>query len=174
MGRPPKVLTQEEIDDKKQRYWGAARNDARRAKYARDKSFREGERARMRVHSRESRDVYDPRTRIPELASLAVQRDVFADNGEVATMACFTTEEVADLLERKTQALYRWRSSGKFPHGRFNTKVGITGTVKQVYTVAETEAILNVFGAHFVETPYYHEAHEETRSRLFAAIDAAR
>lgn len=172
MGRPRKVLTPAEREARKKKWWGDDFNQKRREKYASNKEFREGEKRRMRVRSREGGPDYDPRTRLGELDSLATSRDVFDDTGEQITTPCFTTEEVADLLGRQTQALYRWRSAGKFPHGVWRTKAE-TGNFKQVYTVSETKAILKVFGEHFAETPYYHESHKVTRDRLFAEVEAA-
>jgi hypothetical protein len=169
MGRPRKVFTTQELEERKKRWWGDKHNARRREKYAKDKEFRQGEINRMRVRNRQGADYADPREHLADLEAKASTRPIFDGTMATTTKPCFTTEELAELLGRQTQALYRWRASGKFPHGRFKTKIG--AATKQVYTLAEARAVIEVLGAHFAATPYYHPSHTETRDRLFAAVE---
>lgn len=175
MGRPKKVLTEAEKEAQKARWFGSERNERRRQKYLEDKDFREKEKARARVVSREPGppSADNPLTNITRLSSFGTMREVVTPAGETRSMVCMTTQELAKVLFRTVHILYRWRQQGKWPKSVLVTKVeGGTGT--DVYSVPEVKAMVRVIGEHLTKTPYFHNTHTDTAKALSEAAEAVR
>jgi hypothetical protein len=110
-----------------------------------------------------------------DIVKYGEMREVIFPDGSTKRMKSFLTEELADLIGRNTQVLYRWRSDFKWPETVFKVKHGPKSIELGVYVKDEVKALVEVFGAHQKETPYYHgKAHSATREKLFAAIAEVR
>lgn len=118
----------------------------------------------------------DCRKNLSKLASFGEKRTVIDAKGvEHKNVLCFVTEELANIIGRNTQVLYRWRTDEKWPETILTTKYGPQQVHVGVYTEAEVRAMVEVFGEHQTRTPYYHgTSHAETREKLFDAIAAVR
>lgn len=175
MGRPKKVLSEAEKEAQKQRWFGEARNERRRQKYAEDKAFREREKARARVVNREPSPPSpdNPIRNISRLSSFGAVREVVTPSGDVRKIVCLTTQELAKVLFRTAHILYRWRQQGKWPKPVLVTKVE-SGTGTDVYSLPEVREMVRVIGDHLTKTPYFHNTHVETAKALHEAAEAVR
>jgi len=176
MGRPRKVLSQDEIEARKQRWFGQERNARRRQKYAEDKGFRERERSRVLVANRNPEavpDRPDPKEVLANVRARAVRRDVIFPDGTTRKRMVLTTEELAEAIGRKVHILYRWRQVGKWPHGILHIR-SRTGNPKQVYSLEEARAMVGVLTTQLGGALYYHSSRQEVRNMLFAAVAEVR
>lgn len=139
------------------------RNARRRERYATDPAYRE----RILNYERQKRhtEPFDCRTNLETLASFGVVRPV--DGG--AEGLTFTIEEAAKVLGRTPKSLYKYFSKNLFPRPPHTVK-GPSGLDQEAYTEKEMVRLINVFGQHQSETPYYGVYHEETKKALFDAL----
>jgi hypothetical protein len=175
MGRRKVELTQEQIEERRKRYWGPERNAKRRAQYHADDALKQRIIQTVRAgHRKRQEDAGVPvrnddcRERISQLAKIACTRSV--DLGETwVRMPCLTIEELGRAIGRNTQVLYRWINADMFP-GPALPALNEHNRTQVVYSVGEVTALLEVFGAHQERSQYYKEKHTETRRALFDAV----
>lgn len=177
MGRKKIELTSEQIQERKQRWWGPERNARRRARYQQDCLFRERTIQTVRGSYRRQKEEHgvtvrqnDCRANLARLHEIGQLRTCSTSSDKVLT---FTIDEIAIALFRNTQVLYRWISSGMVPAPAAEALNG-RNRWQTIYTQAEARALLETFGDHQARSQYYRTFHTETRNRLFAAVEAAR
>lgn len=168
-------------EDKKEKYWGEARNERRRARYAEDAEYRRDvlQRARAtqfnmrREQGMDVREGENCRDNLPRLASVE-KRDLMLD-GEVfkTGVRAVTAEGLAELLNRDPQVLYRWMGKDMLPRPVFES-LNDRNRRQAVYTTEEARAIMEVFGAHQETSLYFRTSHTDTISRIHAAVAAVR
>lgn len=181
MGRKKLELTAAEIEERKQRFWGAARNSRRRARYHSDEEYRQAaiQSVRDAYRSRlggDGKDVCndDCRTRLASVPDHGSEMLVVCPGRTPFTILAFTVTDLAALLQRNVQVLYRWMKAGIFPYPTLHVVANTPGPVQRVYCREEIEAIMHVFGAHQQLSQYYRNAHTETREGLFQAVKNVR
>lgn len=171
MGRLKKVLSEAEKAERKERWFGTNRNARRRAKYQEDGDFREKEKERARVVSREpgATAANNPLTNVSRIGSFGEKRTVVMPGGRVEEMVCLTTNELGPVLFKSVHILYRWRQAGKLPKPVLATKAGV-----DVYSVQEVRQIVRILGEHLTKTPYFHNSHTKTAKDIQTAVDGIR
>ncbi|AHC30484.1 hypothetical protein CC53_gp067 [Rhizobium phage vB_RleS_L338C] len=143
------------------------RNARRRARYAEDPAYRQSIIERER--SKRTTVVTDCRENLAHLETFGHVREYHKPNGVVDTGLTFTIEEAASAMGRTPKSLYKYYSKDMFPRPVYTVK-GPTGLVQEAYTETQMRALINVFGAHLAETPYYGVYHKQTRAALFGCI----
>lgn len=179
MGRHKKSLSPEEIMERKLRWWGPDRNARRREKYQQDKEYRQRTIRQVRDSYRKNRTAEGSAVRsdsceenISKLAEIGEVRDVvIADQSR--RMLTFTVEQAAVAFGRNQQVLYRWFKSGLLPHPIIAVR-NRRNRLQWVYVEAEMREMLVVFSAHQKLSQYYRSYHAETRSSIFAKVEAVR
>lgn len=148
------------------------RNTRRRERYASDPAYRE--RILQTERSKRSTEPFDCRSNLKTLSEIGAFRayDENVVNGEVKGKAgiTFTIDEAAKALGRTPKSLYKYFSKSLFPRPPHKVK-GPSGLEQEAYTEAEMIRLINVFGAHQAETPYYGVYHTATTQALFEALD---
>lgn len=180
MGRKRKILTPEEQEERKQRWWGADRNARRRERYQQDKQYREKTIQQVREGYRRNRaeDGLDVREddcieSLPKLPQIGQIREVRITDEQTVRLLTFTVDEVAVALTRNQQVLYRWIKADLLPPPAFEAR-NFRNRWQAVYTVPEVRAMIEVFSEHQKLSQYYRSYHEETRAKFFSAVLAAR
>lgn len=171
MGRKKKMLTPEQIDERKKKWWGEERNARRRERYRSDPAYRQKaiQQSRKKFEDRDVNEDAQHLTQVRDkIASYGQVREVSLPDGTVRQMLVLTSDELATVLGRTPNMLFRWRSSGKVPYGILQTRVGKTNA--QAYSVPEVAAMVDVLKDHFTERYYYHDSHTETIQRLFTQV----
>lgn len=167
-------------DDKKAKYWGEARNERRRERYAADPSYRENvlQRARQtqfdtrRAQGKDVREGENCRENMSQLGSFS-KRAVYVGETEVFMDKVVTAEDLAALLERDPQVLYRWMGKDMLPRPVFeayndrNRKQG-------VYLNDEARAIMTHFSKHQETSLYFKTSHTDTINNIKSAVEAVR
>jgi hypothetical protein len=180
MGRRKQVLTPSEIEERKKRWWGDARNARRRARYKSNKDYREQAIAQVRESYRQGRlrdglsvRQDDCRENIPLLTKIGQDRPARVDGEVLSRHLTFTIDELAVALGRNTQVVYRWVSSGLMPGPVFEAR-NSRDRWQHVYVEGEVRALLEVIGAHQATSQYYRARHSETRDRVMQSMRAVR
>jgi hypothetical protein len=180
LGRKKLVLTEAQIEERKQRYWGPTRNAERRKRYATDSAYRETVQAQVKESYRKARveaglpvRTEDCRENIDLLDTIGDERPVVLKDGGEVGMLTLTTKELATALDRNQQVLYRWYSADLLPRPAVAVKTP-TNFNQPMYTGAEAEAMMQVFGRHQEDSQYYRKHHTETRKALFDAVEKVR
>lgn len=109
---------------------------------------------------------------LPHLSTIAKVRKVDI-NGVACEALTLSVEEMATVLMRNTQALYRWIKLDMFPEPVFKALNSLK-RIQSVYLLSEAVALINVIGEHQSHAQYYREIHTETRNSVFAAIRSIR
>ncbi|QIG76120.1 hypothetical protein EVC24_099 [Rhizobium phage RHph_I4] len=143
------------------------RNARRRARYAEDAAYRQSIIERERA--KRTKSVPDCRENLGRLGEIGNVREYTKPNGVVDTGLTFTIEEAATALNRTPKSLYKYYKQDVFPRPIYTVK-GPTGLVQEAYTEQQMRALINTFGAHLAETPYYGVYHKATRAALFACL----
>jgi len=180
MGRNKKVLTPEEIADRKTRWWGEERNARRRERYQKDESYRQqtiqAVRSRYRV-VREERGVEvrddDAAENLAKLRIIGQVRDVSVGEDRSVRMLTFTMDELARAVDRNPQVIYRWRGGDLIPAPIFTGR-NMRNRWQPIYVVQEVRAMVAVFSQHQKQSQYYRLVHTSTRERMFEAVRLAR
>jgi hypothetical protein len=179
MGRRKKILTPEEILERKLRWWGPDRNARRRERYQQDNEYRQQSIKQVRDHYRQSRtaaglDVRsdDCEENISKLAEIGAVRDII-NACQSRTLLTFTIEEAAIAFGRNQQVMYRWLKSGLLPPPVLTARNN-RNRLQSVYVECELREMLDVFSAHQKLSQYYRSYHVETQNSMFAKVDAAR
>ncbi|QSY98686.1 hypothetical protein J2J97_31950 (plasmid) [Rhizobium bangladeshense] len=156
--------------ERKEKYWGEAHNAARREAYQSDPELAETIRQRRRESYRRNKSV-EPATlksclgNVAKVASsgalLAVR---YKDGKDLVIGRVFTQTDVAKLLDRQPQVIYRWHQRGIFPSPSLVDDKGNT-----YYADAEVTAFVTIIGQHQQTTPHYRADHDAVREALFAA-----
>ncbi len=176
MGRRRNPPTEEQIA--KRRAWHDERNRRRRERYAQDAEYRQSVREQVRRSyrvntDRRIREEPSCLTVLPELHTYGDRRSVVFPDGREDELHTFTTDELADVIGRNVQVLYRWRQDGRWPFPTLLCR-DVTRIPVFVYSLEEVRAIIEIFGRHQERTPYYHRKHHgELRAGIFAATRAA-
>jgi hypothetical protein len=180
MGRKKKVLTPEELDARKKRWWGPERNARRRERYHQDTLFREKTIQTVRDKYRKTRAEEglpvrqdDCRSNLDRLRMIGQVRELRVDAQRTVRALTFTVDEFGEALTRNAQVLYRWISADMLPGPVFEAR-NHRNRWQSVYTVQEVRAMIEVFGSHQEQSQYYRSFHTETRDKLFAASEVAR
>lgn len=167
-------------DARKAKYWGPERNLRRRERYKADSDHRAHIIAQVQASYRKTRAerglpvrMDDCRTNLERLPEVAHIRETQLPSGRSQDLLTLTIEELATLLDRNVQLLYRWMNADLLPEPVFFI-AGYRGRMQGVYLAEEARAIMEVFGAHQEVSQYYRVAHVETRARLFAAVEDIR
>lgn len=145
------------------------RNARRRERYHNDPIYRQ----KIIEHERAKRErpTFDCRENLPKLATIGTVRNVGEEHEGRAELT-FTIEEAARALGRTPKSLYKYFTKGLFPRPDHKVK-GPTGMEQEAYTEEQMRALVNAFGVHQSQTPYYGTYHEETKNALFAAMQKA-
>ena len=182
MGRKKMVLSLLETVERKERYWGAARNAKRREAYRTDPEYRASVQQQVKESYRKSRmekgyDVrnHDCRENITNLNKIGQKRFVTETTGETHEMLTLTPEEMARAFDRNSQVIYRWLSTNLFPppglmsysHEKETTEEGDDRFL--VYGEQEAKALMHVFGKHQETSQYYRLVHTQLTKDLFDA-----
>lgn len=180
MGRNRVILTEAELQARKEKYWGVDRNARRQERYHTDEAYRLVARQHVRNAYRNRRAEEgetvkndDCRESISKLAEIATERPVYA-SGTATPMLTLTIDEMSVALIRQQSVLYRWINTGLFPTPMIPAFNKAARRMQMVYSVEEAVALLTVMGEHQTRAQYYREAHVETREKLFKAIRQVR
>jgi hypothetical protein len=181
MGRKRVVHSPEELEQRRDRYWGDVRNDRRRARYHSDPQYRSAVRQQTRETYRRLREAAGSQVRdddcsvnIAKLDEIGTARLVHNHRGEpVYPLTTLTVEEMATALNRNQQVLYRWFSNDMFPRPTVRADTH-NKRHQMVYTASEAKAAMREFAKHQQISQYYRERHRETRDRIFDAVFAVR
>jgi hypothetical protein len=180
MGRKRVELTAEQIEERKQRYWGPERNAQRRERYMTDPAYRENVIQQVRENYRRQREEQglpvrneDCRENLGLIPEIAETREIVLPDGRAETRLTLTVDELADVLSRNTQVVYRWMNGGMFPRPAF-TAVLHKGRKQGVYLAEEAAALVNVLGEHQETSQYYRNYHTDTRDKMFGAVEHIR
>lgn len=155
--------------ERKEKYWGAEHNAKRRAKYNADPARAEQVKAQRRESYRRSNEV-DPSTmqsclsNVGNVASSGSTRAVQYAGSKFVIGRVFTQTDVAALMGRQPQVIYRWHQRGIFP-----SPVLTDDTGNRFYADEEVTRFVIIMGEHQNETPHYRTDHDAVRARLFAA-----
>jgi len=180
MGRKKKVLSPEELEARKTKWWGPERNARRRERYQKDAEYRA-------KAIQQARDLYkrerlaegseareeDCRINIPDLPQIGVVRELRVDDEHSVRMLTFTCDDLARAVSRNPQVIYRWMQAELLPTPIYKAK-NHRNRWQEVYTVAEVRAIMGVFGEHQKTSQYYRSFHTDTRDLMVAAVKDAR
>lgn len=109
---------------------------------------------------------------LSQLGSFDV-REVLYNDQVIGPAKVVTAEELAGLLNRDPQVLYRWMGKNMLPRPVFEA-VNDRNRKQAVYTIAEARAIIHVFSAHQEFSLYYRSTHTETIQKIYHAVAAAR
>lgn len=148
--------------------------EARRARYDGDPDYRERAIQSTRRSYRKRHGRQDRRTCLKNLVNLdnaSIVRGVEI-NGRTYQRVTFTVEELANVLNRRVEVVYRWIRNGTFPEPEAITE-DLSNQHYKVYTLREVKALVWVMGEHQQETPYYRQDHDATRERLFKEFGRA-
>jgi hypothetical protein len=164
----------------KKEYWGEERNARRRKRYADDPQYRADvlQRARQtqfqkrREAGMEVREDEDCRDNLGKLGSFE-KRAIHLGETEFGTDRAVTAEDLAMLLNRNPQVLYRWMGTGMLPRPLFEI-YNDRNRKQAVYLNDEARAILTVFGEHQQTSLYYRASHVDTINRIHRAVGAVR
>jgi hypothetical protein len=120
-------------------------------------------------------DVREGENCIASLARLpGFEQREFTLNGQVVgTGIVVTAEELASLLSRDPQVLYRWMGKGMLPRPVFEAK-NERNRAQSVYSGGEARRIIEVFSEHQRHSLYYRSSHTETIQRINQAVAEAR
>lgn len=180
MGRKKQVLSPQEIEERKNRWWGEDRNARRRERYQNDPAYRAKAITQVRTSYRKSREDAglevrdeDCRQNIKRIHEFGLIRELRVDEERTVRMLTFASKELARCLDRNPQVVYRWISSGLVP-GPVNKARNTRNRWEQVYTPDEVRAIMNVFGEHQQTSQYFRSYHTETRDKMVAALEVVR
>lgn len=180
MGRKKRVLTEAEVEERKQRWWGPERNARRRERYQKDGSYREKAIQQVRESYRRARlneglEVRedDCRKNIGLLPQIGQVREVRIDDERRVRRLTFTLDELAQAMCRNTQVVYRWIMTDMLPAPMFEAR-NQRNRWQSIYLEDEVLAILNVFGKHQETSQYYRAFHTDTKVAVLAAVDDVR
>lgn len=180
MGRKKKELTETQIEEQKQKWWGEARNERRRKRYQDDPKYRERQIQQVREsyrrrNSEKGEEVRndDCRLNLDQLPEIGQLREVKLDTEHSIRMLTFTMDEAAKALTRHPQVVYRWMLAGLLPEPVYRGK-NHRNRWQDVFTVPEMRAMIEVFGKHQETSQYYRAFHEETRTEMYERVAEAR
>lgn len=170
---PPKQDTPKE-------YWGEKRNERRRRRYEEDPQYRTAVRqrarrtqfAKRRDMGLDVREGENCRDNLTQLLGFE-KRGVYLGDTEVTTARALTAEDLAGLLNRDPQVLYRWMGKKMLPRPVFEA-INDRNRRQAVYTEEEARAIINVFGKHQEASLYFRTTHTETIRSIHQAVAAVR
>jgi hypothetical protein len=171
-GRPRRTPEQERAvaAKRKENYWGEEHNAARRDQYQNDPAYAEAVRQKRRESYRRNKDV-EPATlkscigNVAQVASSGALLAVRYKNGqELVIGRVFTQTDVAKLLDRQPQVIYRWHQREIFPSPALVDDKGNT-----YYADEEVTDFIRIIGEHQRTTPHYRADHDHVREALFAA-----
>lgn len=154
--------------------WWQERNARRRKRYATDPDYREAQVEKTREQYRKGRKLMARTSCLDNLSTIlhfGEKRTVTVDE-EVRLRITFTTEELANALNRNVEVIYRWFRKGMFPDPVIKL-VEVDNQHGYVYTLPQMQKLVEVMGSHQQRTPYYRQDHTDTRAALFEAMDAA-
>ena len=183
MGRKKVVVSAEEQQARRERWFGDDRNKRRRERYASDPEYRRRaiESARKQQRKRLSSEWVNCEENYPLVEGMGSMQKVLLPGGRVANMLTYSEQTMARLLGKVREgrnpgkSLSPWIRGGKWPEPVYRLlKVNGEPSSFRVYLEKEVRALMHVFSEHQRDTPYYHEAHVETRNKLFAAVAQAR
>lgn len=167
-------------DEKKQRWWGEERNRRRRERYRSDPEYRKQVRQQTRQSYQHSRAKEGRQVRadncaanLANLGSFGTVRDVVYEEGQYKEHLTFTVEEIAKVLNRNRQVIYRWTSTDMFPRPTARAVTDHNHN-QPVYVEQEVIGAVKAFSAHQTISQYYHQRHVETRDKIYAAMYSAR
>jgi hypothetical protein len=151
--------------EQKKNYWGEERNARRREKYNSDKANNE----RIRQARKESYDRVTGRGPIPNCLGNAAKvpssgqvMAVQLDGSDFVIGRVFTQADVAELLNRGQQVIYRWHQRGVFPSPVLADDRG-----NRFYSDAEVLDFIQIMGELQQITVHYRAAyHKEFLDRL--------
>lgn len=178
MGRKRKELTPAELEERKQRWWGAERNARRRLRYREDAQYREQTIQQVRQSYREKcvrSGKAEKISRRPASADALerIGQVRLLQGGKQDVVLTFTIEEVASALERDAQVIYRWLKSGLLPSPECKA-LNERNRWQNVYTLGEMLCLRDVLACHFRSSVYFKAHHTETQERLSRALAAER
>lgn len=183
MGRRKVAVSAEEQKARRERWFGEERNARRREKYHSDPEYRRRaiESARKQQRKRLSSEWVNCADNFPLVEGMGVVQKVMLPGGRIANMRTYSEQTVARLLGKVREgkspgkSLSPWIRANKWPEPIYRlVKTSGEPSAFRVYLEREVRALMQVFSEHQRDTPYYHEAHTETRNKLFAAVAQAR
>ncbi len=167
-------MTKKKEVSKPNAQWWLERNARRRKRYATDPDYREQQVEKTREQYRKGRKLVDRPTCLSNLSTILYfgeKRTVTVDE-EVRLRITFTTEELANALNRNVEVIYRWFRKNMFPDPVVKL-VEVDNQHGYVYTLTQVQKLVEVMGNHQGRTPYYRQDHTDTRAALFEAMDDA-
>jgi hypothetical protein len=154
--------------DRKEKYWGEEHNAKRRDQYNTDPE-------RAAVVRQQRRESYARKVgKAPAVSCLAHVGKVTTSGSIMAVQLgekppfvigrVFTQTDVAGLLDRQAQVIYRWHQRAIFPSPMLFDDLG-----NRFYADAEVTDFIKILGEHQLVTPHYRADHTDVTARLFAA-----
>ncbi|MFP3433580.1 hypothetical protein SB781_27750 [Paraburkholderia sp. SIMBA_061] len=177
MGATKPALT----ESKKEQYWGEAHNKRRRERYQNDPAYRAEvlQRARQtqfesrRASGFEVREGEDCRRNLPMLDALAKKRGIEQNGVTIGSAKMITSDQLAQVLGRDLQVLYRWMHGGMLPRPLVEAR-NERNRLQSYYTLDEARAIVTFFGEHQQTSLYFRSTHIDTILRIKQAVALAR
>ena len=149
-------------------------NEKRRLRYSTDRKYRNTVRDRRKqaYRAKDATKVRDCRTNAVLVARdeagtplSGSMREVVV-NGTPKRMHCYTTQELAPLLEYSSVNLFNWQGAGRFPKPPYQTR----GSRACVYLPGQVRRFLDIIGKHQETCQYLKTEHEAVIARLHAAV----
>lgn len=159
--------------------WTTKRNEARRKRYARDKSYQQNARDKSRESYRrraggaKTRDVPDKDEMLRRLRKYSKRRRVVATPLYRKPMGRHTIVMFSDFalsIGRHGDVVREWIRNGVWPEPVVETAEG----GEAVYLMKEAVPLAEIYGEHSKRLMVLRRDHTRTISRLFAAVELIR
>lgn len=180
-GRKPLNLTPEQVQERKDRWWGHARNLRRRTRYKFDPNYREMVLGYVRRQTnnpavgtvKPPAEVSDLRRILVELPSIGTVRTVFVGEKTVR-MLTFNRQEIAIIMSKSPNTIGRWIKENLFPAPRSKASTSAPGPNRlHVYTAPEVKAMLEVILTYHDTDVNYRPSSDKLTEQLFDAYEVA-
>lgn len=151
--------------ERKQKYWGEERNARRREQYATDPERAEAIRQQRRESYARRTGKVPAKTclgNVGKVPSAGTVMAVHVGKGPFVIGRVFTQTDVAEMLDRQPQVIYRWHQREIFP-----SPVLFDDKGNRYYADVEVIDFIKIMGEHQKETPHYRQDHTDVRDMLF-------
>jgi hypothetical protein len=154
---------------RKEKYWGEEHNAARRQQYKNDPERAAQVREQRRQSYRRNNAVKEQTLascignveKVPTSGALMAVR---SGDSPFVIGRVFTMTDLANLLDRQAQVIYRWHQRSILPSPTLVDDKG-----NHYYADDEVTDFIKIMGEHQLITPHYRSDHHDVREKLFAA-----